>query len=132
MRTNITDGADLPRELGEVINYAIVAYRKKVAVEKIFVLNPTDASGYTAAYVERALAHHLSRPGPSSELPPARVRVLAHALCAYKELLPPDELFTVIPTPGAEALAVFIDQAIELHHKVPDPVFSGLRLVQKS
>lgn len=130
MRTNITAGAS--RELGEVINYAIVAYRQKVAVEKIFALNPTDASGYKAAYVERALKHHLGRPGPARELPPSRISVVAHALCAYKGLLPFDELFTVTLTPGAEALAVFIDQAITHHHKLPEPVFDGLRLVKKS
>lgn len=53
------------RELGEVITYAIGAYKKGMPVEKIFTLTPTDANGYMGAYIAKAIEHH--RPATAPE-----------------------------------------------------------------
>lgn len=50
--------SDKIRELGEVINYAIAAYKKSVPVEKIFTVGPTDANGYLAAFIVTAIETH--------------------------------------------------------------------------
>lgn len=46
------------RELGEVIAYAIAAYKKSEPVEAIFTVNPTDANGYMAAFIVKAIEHY--------------------------------------------------------------------------
>jgi hypothetical protein len=105
------------RELGEVINYAITAFKKKVPVEKIFVLSPTDATGYLAAYVQGAMEHQLN-PWLLRRPPAERIRVIEHALRAYQQhQLPFDMLYTVTPTAHNVTLAAFVDAAI-VHHMV--------------
>lgn len=104
------------REIGEVINYAINAFKKKVPHEKVFVVSPTDATGYLAAYVQGALEHQfgawiLRRP------PAERVRVIEHALRAHRNMLAFDMLYTVTPSAYNKEMAAFIDRAI-MHHMV--------------
>lgn len=60
----------MDRELGEIINYAISGYKRGVAVNQIFTVTPTDANGYMAAFVVKAIEHY--RPEFKGEQPPAQ------------------------------------------------------------
>jgi hypothetical protein len=53
-------GEMMDRELGEVIAYAIAAYKKSVPVESIFAVTPTDANGYLAAFIVKAVEYHVA------------------------------------------------------------------------
>lgn len=102
------------RELGEVINYAITAFKKKVPVQSIFALTPTDATGYLAAYIQGAMEYHF-KPWVLRQPPEKRVHILQRALRAHRDGAPFDMLDTVKPTANNVAMAAFIDQAI-MHH----------------
>jgi hypothetical protein len=54
------------RQLSEVINYAIAAYKKSIEVEKIFVASPTDANGWLTKFIMDAIEHY--RPDVSNEV----------------------------------------------------------------
>lgn len=63
--TQIIIVGDAQRELGEVVNYAISAYKKGLDVEQIFAANPTESTGYLARYIIKALEHYVAYPLPS-------------------------------------------------------------------
>lgn len=55
------------RQLSEVINHAIAAYKKNLAVESIFAVSPTDPNGWLTGYIMNAIEHY--RPDVS-DVPP--------------------------------------------------------------
>ena len=65
------------RELGEVINYALGGYKKQLPVEHIFAIRPTDANGWRANYLVRAIQHHrpdIAIDAPNASMPSSRFK----------------------------------------------------------
>lgn len=55
---NTTSEESGARQLSEVINYAIAAYKKELPASQIFTTTPTDANGWLARFIMEAIEHH--------------------------------------------------------------------------
>lgn len=77
----------MSRELAETIAYAITAYKKSIPAENIFTVTPTDANGYLAAFIARAIEIHCQPALTAVGAPPKRSKAMKMEFDTWYELL---------------------------------------------